>query len=409
MNNKKTFIIVGTTIALILIGLGFWFFSKSTTPVSENPSGSPFGNPGSDTGAPTGNAESGIVGAGEAFSAPAYTPTNRLNRISDTPISGALIISGSTTAVKYIEKATGHMYEVNLSNGSKKRLSNTTLPKSYEVEWGMNGYSAFIKFSEEGSIKNIFATLSTTTSTSTDDGSGELITKNLESGTQNFSFSPSRKTSFYTLVSNQGIQGFLGDKNGEKGSLIWNFPTSEWMVDWPKDDVITLTTKASSNKFGYLYFLNPLTKKTSNILREVPGLITNTSPSGNQVLYSASKNKDTSLFVFDIKSGLSISFSTKTLAEKCVWSDSVIYCAVPQKISKLDLPDDWYLGTTSFSDSIWKITLSTEAGTEEAEYFELEKTAGGPIDAINLEISQDKKTLIFTNKKDSYLWSLNLE
>lgn len=409
MNNKKTFIIVGVIIAIILIGLGFWFFSRSTTPVNNNPSGSPFGNPGNDTGASTGNTESGIVGAGEAFSAPAYTSTNRLNRISDTPISGAMIMSGSTTVVKYIEKATGHMYEVNLLNGSKKRLSNTTLPKSYEIEWGMNGYSAFIKFSDEGLIKNIFATLSTTTSTSTDDGSGELITKNFESSIQNFLFSPSKKTSFYTTVSNQGIQGFLADKNGEKGSLIWNFPTSEWVIDWPKDDVITLATKASSNKFGYLYFLNPITKKTTPVLREIPGLITNTSPNGDQILYSASKNKDTSLFAFDIKSGLSISFSTKTLAEKCVWSDSVIYCAVPQKISKLDLPDDWYLGVTSFSDSIWKITLNPGTGTEETEYFELEKTAGGPIDVINPEISQDKKTLIFTNKKDSYLWSLNLE
>lgn len=409
MNTKKNLIIVGIIAVIVLIGLGFWFLSRTTTPAIENQSGSPFGTPGSDTGNTTGNTNGGIIGAGEAFSAPTYVPTNRLNRISDTPISGATIISGSTTIVKYIEKATGHMYEVNLSDGSKKRITNTTLPKSYEIEWGLGGYSAFMKFSDESLIKNIFATLSTTASTSTDDGSGELIVKNFESGIQNFLFSPSKKTSFYTLVSSQGIQGFLADKNGEKGSLIWNFPTSEWVVDWPKDDVITLTTKASVNKFGYLYFLNPVTKKTTNILREIPGLITNTNPNGNQVLYSASKNRDTSLFAFDIKSGLLISFSTKTLAEKCVWSDLAIYCAVPQKISKLELPDDWYLGTTSFSDSIWKITLSTESGTEEAEYFKLEKTAGGPIDAINLEMSQDKKTLIFINKRDSYLWSLTIE
>ena len=408
MNNKKTFIIVGIIILLlIVISGGVWFFLSKEPAQNQTQNTNPFGESGNEnSNVPiTGNSENP---SGESFASTPFTPTERLNRISTSPISGATFYpQGSSTIVRYIEKATGHIYDINLSDGTRNRITNTTNPKVSEVAW-KNESSFVLSFDEQNVIKSILGTISSSTS-STTQAEKELLTKDLLSNPINVVFSPSKKTVFYTLVNSLGIEGFLSDTSFQKSTLVWEFPTSEWIVSWPKDDILTLTTKASSGKNGSLYFLNPINKKFTKIIGGIPGLTTNTSPAGSLILYSSSINDQTSLYLYDVSSHISLDVGIVSLPEKCIWSDAIIYCAVSKNGLGSDVPEKWYQGIASYTDTLWKINLGGAEGLEESEYFDISKSAGGPIDLINPQLSDDKKILIFTNKRDSYLWALTIE
>jgi len=409
MNNKKIIIGLSVTFLVILIGVAFWFFLTGRKSGPEIDNTSPFGAPG-----PQVNSETPFSGplTSDGFSPPAaapYSNSSRLNRVSDAPVvGGTIVVVGSTTVIRYMEKATGHIIDFDVTNGTRRRITNTTIPKITEALWGDRGMSLVARFSENDSIRSVFGFISSSTASTTSDGSGDLIRRELSVDMRNLSFSPTKKMGFYTLDSNAGIQGFITDKNFEKPLLVWSFPTKEWLVDWPNENTITLTTKAAHAELGQTFLLNPQTKKVTNILSSIPGLTTKTSPDGSLALYSTSKEGLTSLSLYDIKNKTSDNLEIKTLPEKCVWSGvSAIYCAVPQNGLAGEMPDLWYQGAVSFTDSLWKITLGGD-GFEESELTNISTIAQGNIDLIDPLISGDGKILIFTNKIDSYLWALSI-
>ncbi|MFA6095793.1 MAG: hypothetical protein WC767_03045, partial [Candidatus Paceibacterota bacterium] len=100
--------------------------------------------------------------------------------------------------------------------------------------------------------------------------------------------------------------------------------------------------------------------------------------------------------------------SLNTLSDKCVWSKkfkTTVYCAVPQSIPRGTYPDDWYRGTVSFSDNLWKIdAASMETDLILNPSFE----GGGDMDMTRLDIDGNDEHLIFLDKNDLSLWELDL-
>ena len=84
-----------------------------------------------------------------------------------------------------------------------------------------------------------------------------------------------------------------------------------------------------------------------------------------------------------------------------------IYCAIPKSITRGTYPDLWYKGETSFSDEIWKINV--ESGITTKLINPITVIGGEEIDAIKLALDADENYLFFVNKKDSYLWKLELK
>ena len=145
----------------------------------------------------------------------------------------------------------------------------------------------------------------------------------------------------------------------------------------------------------------------NKILGGINGLTTLTSPNGRIVLYS---NNNLSLSVFNRDTGNSNLLGVKTLPEKCVWGGSasdIIYCAVPRFIEQAQYPDSWYQGEISFSDEIWKIGV--ESGNTAMIADPISVKNGEEIDGIKLNLDEGQNYLFFVNKKDSYLWELQLK
>ena len=78
-----------------------------------------------------------------------------------------------------------------------------------------------------------------------------------------------------------------------------------------------------------------------------------------------------------------------------------MFCGVPQTIAQ-NMPDAWYMGKVSTNDVLYLIdteqgSLSTLTSTNEE------------VDVVSPQSSRYSGILTFVNKKDSFLWQLELE
>lgn len=354
----------------------------------------------------------------------------KLRKISQSAIAGMIsrnVMEGANkkTAVRFIERATGHVYEIITDSWTLERISNTTIPKIFDALWGVDSNSLYVRriLDDTDEIETYFATLkpvpilnaSTTGAQESTDSPNSGIVGNftiegtyLPKNIEDMVVGPDGKRIFYiNEVDNVG-SGIVSDLNGARGSEIWNSPLSEFAVSWPKADTITLTTKPSGLVAGFLYFLNPSTLRFQKIIGDTLGLTTLTSPLAGSVLYGGSLGGSYALSVFDVISKTSSVVSLSTLPEKCIWSKknmSTVYCAVPSSLPQGIYPDIWYQGITSFNDEIWQLNLETRVNKLLAKPAEV---AGEMVDGTKLSLSPDEDYLFFINKKNSSLWSLRL-
>ncbi|NIS22997.1 hypothetical protein GWO43_02895, partial [candidate division KSB1 bacterium] len=69
-------------------------------------------------------------------------------------------------------------------------------------------------------------------------------------------------------------------------------------------------------------------------------------------------------------------------------------------------PDDWYQGTVSFADDLWRIDAAN-GNTERVA--QLVGADGVGIDAVDPLLGPDERMLFFINKKDGTPWRVLLE
>jgi hypothetical protein len=96
-----------------------------------------------------------------------------------------------------------------------------------------------------------------------------------------------------------------------------------------------------------------------------------------------------------------------TVVSKCAWShdSKFLFCSMPGNLpDSAILPNDWQDGKFSAADTFWKIDVATGKKDRLVDTENIKDS----FDAINLFLSQDEKTLFFTNKSDGKLYKLAL-
>ncbi len=405
--NKKILIIAGIVTILIILGGLFIVLSKNT----ESGSGGFWG------GLPFGSSENSSIPPPQTSPGtvdqvvlteldPKIRDENGLKKISDVPVSGSTFLQSSTSTehnVRFIERATGHIYDANLETGNITRVSNTTIPKIEFALWREGGNSFLAQTIDSGILKTKIYEIVEPTGTTT----SETFARIDEFSLQDNIFSPtisSQNQIFYLARGISGIEGFVANSRGENPRKVWEFPTSEWLSQTATQNMIALTSKASNSLDGLLYFVNTTNGATSLIISNIPGLTTKVSPSGEIILYSGSEGSSSENYFYNRveKTGYKAPFDT--LPEKCVWTENEteLYCFQPKTLFS-NLPDSWYQGVVSFNDRLWQTNVSTG---ETRLVSELQTLSGQYVDAINPAISSDGKYILFTNKKDLTLWAV---
>ncbi len=413
--NKKILIALGIIVGLIITGLVlFWFvyLEKPVPPAAESifPGGL-FPSSGEKT---TGQITPGsVVNPPPTIQAGQQKP---LVQLTEKAVSGATFLEKikedkiKIGVVRYLEKATGHIYDIDLpageagpQGGVSEIISNTTIPNIFEAYWSPDGKQVLTRYTEnnktgiEDAVRNFSLISIATTSTR-----GIFLLSTIRA----VASSPKENKIFYLMPWGESYLGITASFEDKKQKQVLTTSFGEWAVAWPSERIITLLSKPSATINGYLYKLDPITGSFEKILADIPGLTGLMSPGGENVFYSQGGYSGIETGLYDVAKKTSIPFfGLITLPEKCVWSKlnkGIIYCAVPSILPSGRYPDDWYMGLISFADRIWKI--DTIKGTTEI----ISTESGSEFDFINLFLSKNENYLFFENKKDGTLWSLQL-
>ncbi len=299
-------------------------------------------------------------------------------------------------SLRYVEKSTGHIYQMTINTKSAGKISNSTVPSVNEVIFDGKADSLIYRYV---SFDN---TSITSFITSIKNKTGFFLSSDIT----NISLSPD-KNAYFTIIKNtNGVNGFINYFDNTKSSKVFTSPFSEWSSQWSTLNTIFLTTKPSYLVEGSIFSLNTKTNTLSKIFGEVYGLTTLANNDGTKILFGASLEKGPKLNTFDIKNHTSTDLDTYGLPEKCVWSinNIYVYCAVPNTVIGTQYPDSWYQGLISFDDRFIKINTVTKEVTTLTN----SSSSNVNIDGTNLFLDKNESNLFFINKKDGTLWSLDL-
>jgi hypothetical protein len=348
-------------------------------------------------------------------STPEIRPTfrQRLALEGMIPVSPELIsgitFTASTTAtttiewVRYVLRETGRIEDLSLDTGDTKRVTNTTVPRIQEAFFGENGSAVALRYlgADNETVETYIAPLPTDPFASSTELVGTFFRQNIPS----LAFSPTTNQVFYLTESNTGATGRIANLSNTASRVVFSSPLSEWLASWEAPGSVLVTSKPSYIAAGNAVRVRENGEETL-LLDGIRGLTTLPNPSMTRVLYSQSNGGTTRLFVYDISSRQTRELPTPTLPEKCVWVDDLhVICAIPTIISGA-MPDAWYQGNASFTDSFWM--LNTESGEVDFLFDPSETSAREDVDAIELHLSYDNTVLSFINKKDLRGWVADL-
>ena len=442
--SKRNFILLIIILVITVIAVfGFLYFRQGTTAPGEESTGTNFVsrfNPfGSNASTPKKTTEPPVDVSEYQPSLGEEISKMKLKKVSSMPIAGFGVFmkerlkeipapevkkEGTTpvkptppptefmTALRFVSRATGNIYQSFADKIEERKFSGTIIPRVYEAYFGNRGESVVMRYLKEDNktIETFVGTLPKEYLGGDTTEDNEIKGSFLPNNVKDISLSPDTSKIFY-LFENESTLGnsMIGvtlSFSDNKKTQVFDSPFTEWISSWPTNKIITLSTKPSANVPGYMYNIDLDKKSFSKILGDINGLTTLQSPNGKLILYS---DNNLSLNVYHTDTKNSDILGVKTLPEKCVWSKigDVIYCAVPKALPFGEYPDTWYQGEISFSDQFWKIDV--ENGNATLLLDPITITGGEETDGIKLATDEGENYLFFVNKKDSFLWELELK
>ena len=367
-----------------------------------------------------------------------------LRQISTAPVAGETFVYSTSTviqdqtkktitnqSIRFVDRATGHIFETNKDSLDVAELSNTTIPKVYGAYFSSNPANAIFRFLNESTdtivteyakINAVSTSTNATSTSATSTASTTITAPTLYTGTpyitktsilpsnlEGIALSPTSQRLLYLFSNTDGGTFVFSNLDGSKPTKLYSSPLSGWLLDWPNEKDVVINTKPSGIANGIALLVNT----TNGSLTKVAsgnGLTTLVSPDLSQSLVGTSGDGSTiQLSSITLKDSSTINLSLKTLPEKCVWAHtekSTVYCAVPQNIPNGTYPDSWYQGLVSFTDDLWKINTSTGVSKIVSLWG---RGFGKNFDAVNLQLSSDDSYLTFMNKDDLILWGYRLK
>jgi hypothetical protein len=422
----RKLILILIPLAIVAAALYWWFLMRvpaGQIPKAVTEETSPFGNfpTASTTSSTKGNGSGITVNPAPESSGitaeplkPGEVAIPRLRHLSATPIGGYMATTtASTTLVRYIDRGAGHIYEASSLSLDIPKISNTTIPRVYESFWNKNASAAVFRYmrDDSGSIINFFGQIlpvkqnaSSTDSVLPFEIKGKFISNDIKE----LAVSPKGDRIFTFNVTNGKGTGYVSGFDESKKTQVLDIPLTQINIEWPEENTVAISTKASRNASGYLYLVDlkkPFLKKA---IGGLAGLTAKVSPDAKRVLYSYAAGQSFKTSLFNLKDNSAQDIVFKTTTDKCVWSKlhpTDVYCAVPTNTPTGIYPDDWYKGTVAFTDQIWHLDTTTGEVTLMSN---LLKDGGALIDVINPTLDPSENFLYFVNKRDLTLWSLDL-
>ncbi len=393
-------------VVIILGGLAWYFFIKTPILPGEAETGTNFQNlfPFGKNPTPKPDTTGGLATDNNPIvTEPTIVDDSivpRLRQIFKEPNAGStFVITATTSLVRFVERATGHIYDAPVSSNRVTKISNVTIPKVHEAIFSGDGSRIILRYiqGDDQPIKSFYAKISTT-SVPEKAIEGAFLADGIKDITV------FGNKIFYIDATTNGGQAVVANMDGSGKATLFSNAFTDWAISWNNAKTAFLYSKPSGVVSGSGYMIDMqkggMTKINGNYL----GLEGSLSPAGNYIFLSATDGSNVASASYSVASGTPSVLSLRTLVNKCVWSNTekdVIYCAVPTTILSGTYPDDWYKGVATFNDLLWRIDMKSGA-TDVV----LDGSVNGAdtIDMTNLKLDSTDSHITFTNKKDQSLW-----
>lgn len=304
---------------------------------------------------------------------------------------------GGGSAVVFAEEGTGHMFEIDLTNNTEKRISNTTIADASVAVFSASGTEAVILTGDDTSE----AFLGTITS--------EEESMELRSIPANISDIVAKNDSevWFAQESNGQTIGRQLNMRTLSERVLFTAPFTSARVTWGEsasgDHYIF--PRPAARLPGYLYGVSDEGLSHTGI----EGFGLSALAGEDFVLVGKVADEFYRSTLVNKVNGEITRFVPNLLPEKCVFAPSDVfslYCAASIDEVGEGLPDSWYRGDLRFSDQLWHMSASTSDATI-INNFELE--SGRQIDVASITIDETGSKLLFVNKLDNSLWLYDLQ
>lgn len=390
--------IIALIIVIVLAGIAFFFTDPNRNGFDQENIGNggffgqlfPFGPGGDEGGTPL------FEGTGSEDGVAPLVP--RLRQVSVNPVAGGYLFErDDVTMIRFIDRASGNVYETEAENTTVKRITNTTVPGIQEVLWA-NENEFIIRYLNGEAIETFFVALDS-------DVAGEQsLDGNFIQSFDRGSIDKNGETLFAVFENENGSDLVISNSNGKDARVVLSSPIRSW-VPLQSNNSLFVQTAPASGINGSLYQI--INSTLIKIIDDIPGLVTTVSPGGQYVLANSGEVSNIILAIIDTEDGSLLTSPIDTVVEKCAFdseSPLAIYCGAPDILPQAIYPDDWYLGNVSFEDSIWLI--KPEEGV--AEFIAAGSDVNEVFDVWQPMVSPDGGYFLFINKNDLSLWSIRL-
>lgn len=288
--------------------------------------------------------------------------------------------------VRYAEVGTGHIYDINLATGEEKLLSRTTIPRVQKAHFSPKANVVALESFNGYTGETFFGTI--------DEEKSSITGINLPPNSNNLTVTAGNKAQFIRSQNDIAV-AYSSDLSGDLTELF-RIPFQSVVMRW-------------EGSGGYLYN-RPDPSLTGYLYKIVVGGYDVTKLSGYGLVadnldgyigFSFYQENELITGFLDPTTDKFLQGSVAIIPEKCaaLVNNNEVVCAAPIN-SDISI-NDWYKGTVSINDYLWKIEPSTGVSSL---LINLAQVSGRDIDVNMMASDLDDTSLLFTNKIDGSLW-----
>ena len=321
-------------------------------------------------------------------------PKKPLRQLTVRPAAGFFVPDiYEPTSIRYVERGTGHIFEVEIATGNEMPITKFTVPQVVEAVFSPKGTSVIFTTYVDN-VRNSFVGVLGNAS-----GTTELVNNiPLPPKADNVSYLD-EQTILYTITTPAGTAGYRYHLDSQTQIQLFTIPLNSITMLWGNGlDSIYLYTKPTRLLEGFAY------RVENNTLYRV-----GTGARGLMYFRNNTTEMRTTADLHDIYSEFTFGTSTVRtpvpfLPEKCAFIDSeaqIFWCG--SSMEKLDptFVEAWYKGELSSPDGLWRIDAATG---NMAMVSDLGLESGREIDIQSIATSKLGHLVFFTNKLDGTIW-----
>jgi hypothetical protein len=325
-------------------------------------------------------------------------PIPALRQISADPVSGAYAFQrDGVSLIRFIDRATGHVFETEAESATVTRITNTTVPGIYEVLW-TDENNFIVRYVGSAGIESFNVSLDPDA-----EGEQSLGGRFMESFSRG-SLLKNEGTLFGIFETEAGSEARLFQGNSPEARVVFTSPIASWVPLQTTNNVFLQTAPASGiDGFFYQIVGGELIK----VAGDIPGLSALINTEGTAVALGEGDENRIELQVLNTQTGEARGFIFDTIPEKCVFAGArsdALYCGAPVTLPPGNYPNDWLLGYVGFTDTI----VFLEPTENRETVLTTGEEAGERFDVWQPTLTPDATHFIFINKNDLSLWSLRL-